>query len=99
MNVVAAAEQNNLKASFILDQVSNYNKKDQHGQNKLRYCVIFRNLSTKAYEYIRSEQLLDISCRNTLQKFIGTPVGEIGFSPLVCCRLKTELESWTSAQS
>lgn len=35
LDVGAAAEHNNAKASFILGQVTNYNKKDQHGQTKL----------------------------------------------------------------
>lgn len=58
-----------------------------------------RNLSTKAYEYIRSEGLLRLPCRNTLHKYIGTSTGEVGFSPLVRLRLQTEFESLPADQS
>lgn len=42
---------------------------------------------------------MSLPCRNTLQKYIGMTIGEAGFSPLVRCRLETELQSLTAPQS
>lgn len=99
VDVVADAHQNKAKAVFIVDQVTNYGKKrPTWSETTVRYCVILRNLSTKAYEYVRSEHLR-LPCRNTLQKYIGSVTGEIGFSPLVHYRLKIELQGLPTSQS
>ncbi|KAH7977477.1 hypothetical protein HPB49_001858 [Dermacentor silvarum] len=99
VDVVADAHQNKANAVFIVDQVINYGRKrPTWSETTVRYCVILRNLSTKAYEYVRTEHLC-LPCRNTLQKYIGSATGEIGFSPLVRCRLKTELQGLTASQS
>ncbi|KAG0445281.1 hypothetical protein HPB47_017388 [Ixodes persulcatus] len=87
-------------ARLILDQVLNFNKKrPTWSETTVRHCVILRNLSTKTYEYIRQEELLKLPCRNTLQKYVGNPAGEVGFSSLVCSRLRTEVESLKTPQS
>ncbi|KAH6942939.1 hypothetical protein HPB50_012246 [Hyalomma asiaticum] len=83
-----------------MDQINNYTKKTATwNETTGRYCIVLRNLSTKAYEYIRSEGLLRLPCRNTLHKYIGTSTGEVGFSPLVRLRLQTEFESLPADQS
>lgn len=53
LGVVAGAEQKNVKAAFTLDQVTNYSrKKPTWSETTVRYCIILRNLSTKAYKYV-----------------------------------------------
>ncbi|KAH9384134.1 hypothetical protein HPB48_026127 [Haemaphysalis longicornis] len=64
-----------------------------------RPCIVIRNLSAKAYEYLRTENLLRLPCNKTLQKYIGTVSGEVGFSHLVRCRLEVELQGLDTAQS
>ncbi|KAK8763588.1 hypothetical protein V5799_015386 [Amblyomma americanum] len=51
------------------------------------------------YVHIRSEGLLRLPCRSTLQKCIGTVAGEFGFNDLVRCRLEAELENLETPQS
>ncbi|KAL1477278.1 hypothetical protein MTO96_035860 [Rhipicephalus appendiculatus] len=58
-----------------------------------------RHLSTQAYEYLRSEELLKLPCRTTLQKCFGSTSGEVGFSQLVRSRLEAELETLDTPQS
>ncbi|KAH6926076.1 hypothetical protein HPB50_013813 [Hyalomma asiaticum] len=100
LDVATDAQQKSLKASFIMDQINNSTKKRATwNETTVRYCIVLRNLSTKAYEYIRSEGLLRLPCRNTLHKYIGTSTGEVGFSPLVPLRLQTEFESLPADQS
>lgn len=65
----------------------------------LRHSIILRNLSTKAYEYLRSEDLLRLPCNKTLQNYIDAVSGEIGFTNLVRCRLETEILALETPQS
>ncbi|KAH7965909.1 hypothetical protein HPB49_012124 [Dermacentor silvarum] len=58
-----------------------------------------QHLSTKAYEYLRCEELLKLPCRTTLQKFFGTTSSEVGFSELFRSRLEAELKSLDTPQS
>ncbi|KAH7952508.1 hypothetical protein HPB52_023843 [Rhipicephalus sanguineus] len=59
IEVTSDAEKGNSKALLIVDQVKNYKrKKPQWSETTLRHSIILRNLSTKAYEYVRSEDLL-----------------------------------------
>ncbi|KAH6919542.1 hypothetical protein HPB50_029458 [Hyalomma asiaticum] len=82
-----------------MDQVLNYKaKKPKWCETTIRQCVILRNLSTKSYEYIRTE-LLALPSRTTLQKFLGSTTGEIGFSDLVKKRLSTEIECLGTEQA
>lgn len=100
VDLVADAHQNKANAVFIVDQVINYGRKrPTWSETTVGYCVISRNLSTKTYEYVQTEHLLRLPCRNTLQKYIGSATGEIGFSPLVRCRLRTELQGLTASRS
>ncbi|XP_064479067.1 uncharacterized protein LOC135392281 [Ornithodoros turicata] len=100
LDVVTEAQQNDIRATFVPNQVVNYKRKrPTWSELTVRYCVVLRNLSIKAYEYVRCEELLRLPCRNTLQKYIGTSIGEVGFSPLVHCRLDIELQSLAAPQS
>lgn len=98
--VTSDAEKGNVKALLIVDQVKNYNKKrPQWSEVTLRHSIILRNLSTKAYEYLRSEDLLRLPCNKTIQKYIGAVSGEVGFTELVRCRLETEILALETPQS
>ncbi|KAH7941054.1 hypothetical protein HPB49_009695 [Dermacentor silvarum] len=80
IEVTSDAEKGNLKARLIVDQVKNYKKKrPQWSETTLRHSIILRNLSTKAYEYLRSEDLLRLPCYKTIQSYIGV-VSEVGFT-------------------
>lgn len=53
LDVAADTDQNNVKATLILDQVTDYKRKrPTWTATNVRYCIILRNLCTKAYEYI-----------------------------------------------
>ncbi|KAH7965348.1 hypothetical protein HPB49_006266 [Dermacentor silvarum] len=87
-------------ARILLDQVKNYSrKKPQWSETTIRHCIVLHSLSAKAYEYLRSEELLRLPCRKTLRKYIGSVSGEVGFTKLVRCRLETELQSLCTPQS
>ncbi|KAH6948106.1 hypothetical protein HPB50_022975 [Hyalomma asiaticum] len=87
LQVVEDSKLPSTKAKLILGQVINYKAKKPTWSE------------TKAYEHIRTEKLLALPCRATLQKYLGNSVGEVGFSDLVKARLSTELECLTSSQS
>ncbi|KAH9384431.1 hypothetical protein HPB48_026438 [Haemaphysalis longicornis] len=100
LEVTSDAEKGNAKALLIVDQVKNYQKKKpQWSETTLRHSIILRNLSTKAYEYLRSEDLLRLPCNKTIQKYIGAVSGEVGFTELVRCRLETEIQALETPQS
>ncbi|KAH6931361.1 hypothetical protein HPB50_023926 [Hyalomma asiaticum] len=99
LQVARESNQGSTKARLIMDQVLNYKaKKPKWCETTIRQCVILRNLSTKSYEYIRTE-LPALPSRTTLQKFLGSTTGEIGFSDLVKKRLSTEIECLGTEQA
>ncbi|KAH7942164.1 hypothetical protein HPB49_021346 [Dermacentor silvarum] len=100
LEVVADAEEGTAKAVLLLDQVKNYKRKTPRwSEITIRHGIVLRHLSTKAYEYLRCEELLKLPCRTTLQKYFGTTSGEVGFSELVRSRLEAELNSLDTPQS
>lgn len=77
IEVTSDAEKGNSKALLIVDQVKNYRKhKPQWSETTLTHSTILRDLSTQAYEYLRSEDLLTLPCNKTIQKYIGAVSGE-----------------------
>ncbi|KAH6938553.1 hypothetical protein HPB50_010518 [Hyalomma asiaticum] len=70
LQVARESNQGSTKVRLIMDQVLNYKAKKPKCETTIRQCVILRNLSTKSYEYIRTE-LLALPSRTTLQKFLG----------------------------
>ncbi|KAH7960192.1 hypothetical protein HPB49_017615 [Dermacentor silvarum] len=98
--VAADEEDGSAKAVLLRDQVKSYKKKKpQWSEITIRHCIVSRHLSTKTYEHITSEGLLRLPCRSTLQKYIGTVAGEVGFNDLVRCRLEAELQKLHTPQS
>ncbi|KAH7932917.1 hypothetical protein HPB49_004896 [Dermacentor silvarum] len=98
--VASDAEKGILKARILLDQVKNYSrKKPLWSETTIRHCIVLHNLSAKAYEYLRSEELLRLPCRKTLRKYIGSVSGEVCFAQPVRCRLETELQALCTPQS
>lgn len=68
LRIVEASEENDLQASFLHDQVKNYGRKRPlWSEVTIKYSTILRSLSAEAYEYLRSECLLRLPCRTTLQ--------------------------------
>ncbi|KAH7940673.1 hypothetical protein HPB49_003538 [Dermacentor silvarum] len=89
LEVVADAEEGTPKAVLLLEEVKNYKRKTPRwSEITVRHGIVMRHLSTKAYEYLRCEELLKLPCRTTLQKYFGTTSGEVGFSELVRSRLE-----------
>ncbi|KAL1466361.1 hypothetical protein MTO96_042785 [Rhipicephalus appendiculatus] len=100
LEVVDDAEEGTAKAVLLLDQVKNYKKKKPRwSELTIRHGIVMRHLSTKAYQYLRSEELLKLPCRTTLQKYFGSTSGQVGFSQLVRSRLEAELETLDTPQS
>ncbi|KAH9365034.1 hypothetical protein HPB48_007961 [Haemaphysalis longicornis] len=64
--VVSDAEEGDVKTAFLFDQFKNYKKKTPRwAELTVRHCIIRRNLSAKAYDHLRSEELFRLPCRNT----------------------------------
>ncbi|KAH9367414.1 hypothetical protein HPB48_004009 [Haemaphysalis longicornis] len=100
LEVTSDAEKGNAKALLIVDQVKNYQKKKpQWSETTLKHSIVLRNLQTKAYEYLRSEDLLRLPCNKTIQKYIGAVSVEVGFTQLVRCRLETQIQTFETPQS
>ncbi|XP_064482840.1 uncharacterized protein LOC135395673 [Ornithodoros turicata] len=94
------AAESNPQAMFLMDQVRNFKKKSPRwSEDTLRHSIVLRHLSTRAYKHVRSQGLLKLPSRNTLQNYIGISSGETGFNTLVKCRLEAELQNLGTAQS
>ncbi|KAH9366530.1 hypothetical protein HPB48_010316 [Haemaphysalis longicornis] len=94
------AEEKHIAAVFLWDQIVNFKrKKPAWSEDVVRHCIILRHLSTKAYEHVRTEKLLKLPCRSTLQNYIGSSSFETGFNDLIQARLKVELEKLEVPQS
>ncbi|KAH8009425.1 hypothetical protein HPB51_016704 [Rhipicephalus microplus] len=83
-------------ALFLIDQIENFKmKRPSWSEETTRRCVVLRHLSTRAYEHIRGEMLLELPCRTTLSNYLGTASGKTGLSKLAEARLREEAESLT----
>ncbi|KAH7973905.1 hypothetical protein HPB49_006801 [Dermacentor silvarum] len=97
VKVLEAAQEKHVGACILVDQVTNFSKvRPTYSEVTVRNCIVLRNLSAKAYEFIRSKNLLKLPSRATLQRFLGVTTGEVGFTSLVKERLKAELENLTT---
>ncbi|KAH9368167.1 hypothetical protein HPB48_000821 [Haemaphysalis longicornis] len=65
----------------------------------VRHAVILRNLSTRAYEHMRTEGILRLPCGSTLERFMGSSRRQVGVTDLVKQRLFAELTFHTTSQS
>ncbi|XP_040076321.1 uncharacterized protein LOC115332258 [Ixodes scapularis] len=100
LNIREKANEKDLQASILLEQIQNFQKKKPAWtEMTVRHAVILRNLSTRAYEHMRTEGILRLPCRSTLERFMGSSRGEVGVTDLVKQRLRAELSSYTSSQS
>ncbi|XP_040071857.1 uncharacterized protein LOC120844250 [Ixodes scapularis] len=100
LNIREKANEKDLQASILLEQIQNFQKKKPTWtEMTVRHAVILRNLSTRAYEHMRTEGILRLPCRSTLERFMGSSRGEVGVTDLVKQRLRAELSSYTSSQS
>ncbi|KAH8019690.1 hypothetical protein HPB51_021012 [Rhipicephalus microplus] len=98
--VVEAAREKHVGACILVDQVNDFAKiRPTYSEVTIRNYIVLRNLSTKAYEFIRRENLLKLPSRATLQRFLGVTTGEVGFTSLVKERLKAELENLSPQQA
>ncbi|KAG0432854.1 hypothetical protein HPB47_020456 [Ixodes persulcatus] len=98
--VIESANEKHLGASFLLDQVVNFSKiRPTWSEITVRHSILLRSLSARAYEHIRSEGILKLPSRSTLQRFLGVTSGEVGFTSLVQERLKTEVANLKTEQA
>jgi hypothetical protein len=87
--IKADAENNNPKATFLLDQIINYNKQiPRWSEVSLRLCIAWRISSPKGYHYGRS-LVLKLPSRSTLERYLGN--GQ-EVTDLIEARLKTEAD-------
>ncbi|KAH7965214.1 hypothetical protein HPB49_004707 [Dermacentor silvarum] len=96
LQVVEKAKEKDLAASILVEQVQNFAKKQTWSEETVRHAVVLRNLSTRAYEHVRSTGILRLPCRSTLEIFMGSSRGEVGMTELVKQRLSAELASHPS---
>ncbi|KAH7945034.1 hypothetical protein HPB49_004970 [Dermacentor silvarum] len=99
LQVVEKAKEKDLAASILMEQVQNFAKKPTWSEVTVRHAVVLRNLSTRAYEHVRSTGILRLPCRSTLECFMGSSRGEVGMTELVKQRLSGELASHPSLQA
>ncbi|KAL1420594.1 hypothetical protein MTO96_023991 [Rhipicephalus appendiculatus] len=100
LHVVEKAEEKDLAASILVEQVQNFaKKKPTWSEVTVRHAVVLQNLSTRAYEHVRSTGILRLPCRSTLERFMGSSRGEVGVTELVKQRLSAELASHPSLQA
>lgn len=79
LEVSKKADENDLGASVLLEQVKNYCKvKPTWSELTIRHAVVMCNISTRAYEHMRSEGILRLPSRSTLQRYLGFSAGEVG---------------------
>lgn len=57
------------------------------------------NMSTRAYEHMRSEGILRLPSRSTLQRFLGSSGGEVDITNVVKESLFAELANYSSPQA
>lgn len=86
-------------AVFLWDEISNLKPKEPAwSEDVIRHCIIFRHLSTKAYEHAQKEMLLKLLRRSTLQNYIGSSSAETGFNHQIQASLKIELQKLDVSQ-
>lgn len=94
------AEEKHLPAMFLWDQIVNFKRQNPAWTDDVVcHCVILRHLSTKVYEHTRTEGLLKLPCRSTLQNYIGSSSRETGVNSLIQARLKAEIQKLEAPQS
>lgn len=72
LDVVNEADNRDVTARIILDQVVNFNKKrPTWSETTVKHCIVLRGLSSSAYQYIREEKMLKLPSRGTLSDFSG----------------------------
>nr|XP_050042609.1 THAP domain-containing protein 1-like [Dermacentor andersoni] len=72
LQVVEKAKEKDLAASVLVEQVKNFGKmKPTWSDLSVRHAVVLRNLSTRAYEHIRTTGILRLPSRSTLERFMG----------------------------
>ncbi|KAH7949443.1 hypothetical protein HPB49_009929 [Dermacentor silvarum] len=97
LQVVEKAKEKDLAASILVEQVQNFaKKKPTWSEVTVRHAVVLRNLSSRAYEHVRSTGILRLPCRSTLERFMGSSRGAVGMTELVKQRLSAELASHPS---
>jgi hypothetical protein len=85
---VTDANNMNLQAILILDQIKNYNKKNPRwSEMTIHQCIAWWFCSPKGYEFPRNS-LFKLSCKTTLKKYFG-----IGNEDLIQNRLVWELKN------
>ena len=87
--IEADAKNNDPKATFLLDQILNYNKqKSRWSEVTVRSCIAWRISSPKGYNYGKAS-ILKLPSRSTLERYIGNGQDVTG---LIEARLKAEAE-------
>lgn len=100
LHIREKANEKDVQASILLEQIDNFQKiKPTWSELTVRHAVILQNLSMQAYEHMRTEGILRLPCRSTLERFMGSSRGQVGVTDLVKQRLLAELTSHTTSQS
>lgn len=91
--LTASADENqNLKASFLTEQILAFGgKKTRYDETTLKISILLSRMSTKGYELLKSLDLLHLPHRKTLKKYVVISKGETGVTTLGKARLKAEV--------
>ncbi|KAH7938161.1 hypothetical protein HPB49_021014 [Dermacentor silvarum] len=80
LQVVEKAKEKNLAASILVEQVQNFaKKKPTWCEVTVRHAVVLRNLSTRAYEYVRSTDEMRVKQRLLYHKQRDASIGEVDY--------------------
>lgn len=95
-----AANGKQLGACILVDQVMNvFRIMSKWSETRVHDSIILRNLSTRAYEHIRSEGIQKLPSRCTLQRFLVVSSSEVGFTSLVQQPLQAEVLNLQTEQN
>lgn len=91
--IIDGAENGNKKDLILIDQISNYGKKNgaRWNQTTIAYCIMLQARSPRVYEFLR--KIIHLPCKETLRSYTGRSTLETGVSSLVVKRLQTEAKT------
>jgi len=94
MKVQADSSNGNLKSSYILDQVLGYGKtRYRWSEPVIRWCIIWRAKSTRAYEFART--VVKLPSSSTLKRYMGPIDYSAGMTSSIIQRLSEESHTLT----
>ncbi|KAJ1528983.1 hypothetical protein ONE63_007350 [Megalurothrips usitatus] len=92
--VLLQADRGDVRAQFLVEQVTNFGKKKPRWSEPfIRECVLLQAVSGPTYEAARASPILQgAPSATTLKRYLGCSTGEVGVTKDVVNRLEAEVE-------